>query len=98
MAIQVQPRWLITIPEGVLKISQIILAIIVLICMSAASLTISGAGFVQFVATVSLIYAIVFTILYVLSVPENIEVFPWNLAQMAAGAFWVLCYLIRCGF
>jgi len=81
---------------GILRVLQIILAIIVLICVSAAGYAwrYEGDGFIYFTAATALIYAIIFTVLFLLNVPSLLARLPWVIIILIANVIFTLFYFI----
>ena len=97
MGLKFQPTWLLSFPYGVLKVVEFIVGLIILICVSVADINLSGNGFVKFVATGSLVSALILIVFYIINLPETVTFLPWNVMQIAICGFWAVCYVIAMG-
>jgi len=81
---------------GILRVAQIVLAIIVLICVSAVGWghRYGGDDFIYFTAATALIYSIIFTVLFLLNVPSLLARLPWVIIILIANVIFTLFYFI----
>ncbi|KRZ75998.1 hypothetical protein T10_12992 [Trichinella papuae] len=96
MALTFDIGYLFSRPYGILRLSQVILCLLIVICISVADYSLAGTAFVWFTSVSSLISSAIILFLYVVHFNET-EMFvrvPWFMAEFVVCCFWCLFHAI----
>ncbi|KAL1242124.1 hypothetical protein T03_8446 [Trichinella britovi] len=96
MALTFDIGYLFSRPYGLLRLSQVILCLLIVICISVADYSLAGTAFVWFTSVSSLISSAIILFLYVVHFNET-EMFvrvPWFMAEFVVCCFWCLFHAI----
>ncbi|KRY67276.1 hypothetical protein T4B_8125, partial [Trichinella pseudospiralis] len=96
MALTFDIGYLFSRPYGILRLSQVILCLLIVICISVADYSLAGTAFVWFTSVSSLISSAIILFLYVVHFNET-EMFvrvPWFMAEFVVCCFWCLFHTI----
>lgn len=80
--------------DGILRIAQIVVALIYWICVAVGYVPISGAGFIIFTSISSWIFTIIIFVLILFMFTERITIINWPLTEFLNNVIWGLLHFI----